>query len=100
MIVDYFKEGNYPAWLAKNYGPSKYKDWYLPSRDELDLVYSFYKNEKSKKSKIFKTLDFQHKYYWSSTEIGNDGVYYRSFYDGISYDELKNKARVRPIRQF
>ncbi|NNK28908.1 MAG: TIR domain-containing protein [Flavobacteriaceae bacterium] len=97
QLVKIFGDGNYPAKICSDLEIEGFTDWYLPSQEELDLLY-----ENIDKG------NFRDKYYWSSTEISNRDVYYRSFYDGLDYDKLakqsnyaiQNKAYVRAIRQF
>ncbi|MFK8005569.1 MAG: DUF1566 domain-containing protein [Saprospiraceae bacterium] len=94
LLVAKFKEKNHPAQLCKKFKFEGFNDWYLPSQDELDLLYE-YNNTLPKAQKM------AHKYYWSSTEIANQDVYYRSFFDGKKYYKIgKNKAKVRAIRKF
>ncbi|NNK69588.1 MAG: TIR domain-containing protein [Flavobacteriaceae bacterium] len=97
QLVKIFGDGNYPAKICSDLEIEGFTDWYLPSQEELDLLYDN------------KALgNFSHAYYWSSTEISNRDVYYRSFFDGRSYKKLakqnsyanQNKAKVRAIRQF
>ena len=101
ILVDIFKdtEGIYPAKLCDEYTrrgekDTTYDDWYLPSKDELNKLYDYRKeNEDFKKT-------FTHDYYWSSTVIKTGYVYYRSFFDGDIFEKLStNKGKVRAIRQ-
>ncbi len=87
-----------PAKLCEEFDSRGHEDWYLPSQMELDLIYNYYK-----KNRKTQNLNFDKKYYWSSTEI-----YYRSFSDGDAFRSLpkyssfnvQNKAKVRAIRSF
>ena len=68
-----------------------YGDWYLPSKHELNLLYSQ------------KTVvgGFANNYYWSSTELVNNYAWYQRFNDGDQdYDIKGNAAYVRAIRSF
>jgi hypothetical protein len=71
-----------------------YADWFMPSRDELDLMYRNLKEERG-------LGGFSSDEYWSSTQI-----IHQKFSDGQQYDWYyvgghKNTAfAVRPIRQF
>ena len=99
IIVKKVGDGNYPAKLCYDFEYGVFKDWYLPSQDELDLMWE-YKIESDKNSKM-KRPGFSQDYYWSSTEINDKDVYYRSFFNGKQYYYIKgNKAKARPIRQF
>ena len=66
-------------------------DWYLPSKDELLLMYQ-------KKSNIGQ---FTNGAYWSSSEVRAEDAWLVEFSNGDTYDELKTrKIRVRAIRRF
>lgn len=93
-IVDKLGEGTYAAQYCAILDHDGYSDWYLPSKDELDLLYQAYKNDV--------IPGFAHAYYWSSTEISNKDVYYKSFWDGQSYVDIKGNHpnKVRAIRSF
>ncbi len=94
LLVAKFKEKNHPAQLCKNFEFDGYKDWYLPSKDELDLLYEYNKT-------VPRAQRLEPAYYWSSTEMSSQDVYYRSFHNGKSYTWIKNnKAKVRAIRKF
>ena len=80
-----------------------YDDWYLPSKNELGLMYM--------NLKVDGIGGFSGEWYWSSSEVNNindawrqrfsDGlqVYYTSYYDG--YNRSKEHGySVRAIRQF
>jgi hypothetical protein len=72
---------------------NKYSDWYLPSIDELNLMYV---NLHMKESG-----DFTSYYYWSSSEFGNVDAWLMDFNNGIIYYSLKISVfRVRTIRTF
>jgi hypothetical protein len=69
-----------------------YTDWYLPSRDELNLLYT-YKTEVG---------GFGTGTYWSSTQATNNTAWIKSFSDGTSSSYFKNTMtyRVRAVRTF
>jgi hypothetical protein len=74
-----------------NYGPGTYDFWFLPSKDELNLMYQ-------QKNVIggFGNYDF-----WSSSESANDKAWSQSFLNGIQYSDTKNiQWHVRAIRVF
>lgn len=90
-IVAKMGEGNYPASLCESLNYKGYTDWYLPSKDELNLLYL----------KRKEVGGFAEKYYWSSSEVSNGDVWYQSFFNGKTYSLIKgNKAYVRAIRKF
>jgi hypothetical protein len=69
-----------------------YSDWYLPSRDELSMLYS---------NKAF-IGGFAAAYYWSSSEFNNDFAWVQIFASGYQ-DSLYSKDYanyVRAVRAF
>jgi hypothetical protein len=83
---------SYAAGLARAHNGGGYKDWYLPSKDELTKVYYY--------------MDiiggFTSDHYWSSTESsGWDYAYSRKFIFDINGWHMKsNIFHVRAIRAF
>ena len=70
-----------------------YSDWYLPSLDELTLMYS--------NLKLSGWGNFAAANYWSSTESSGTNSYLHSFTNGVTGSALKsNSNRVRAIRTF
>jgi TolB-like protein len=70
-----------------------YKDWFLPSKDELNLMYQ---NLHRKGLEIFKGDR-----YWSASQHGNATAWNLSFRDGIHYYNYKsNTYSVRAVRAF
>ncbi|MCL2043845.1 MAG: DUF1566 domain-containing protein [Treponema sp.] len=81
------------AQICKNLNFHGYSDWFLPSIDELNLMY---RNLKQRGLGGF--IDEQ---YWSSSEIGSDGARVQDFSDGRRSNYQKaNILRVRAIRAF
>jgi hypothetical protein len=81
-------------------GSTTYGDWYLPSKEELDLMYQ-------NKATIDATAganggsSFASAVYWSSTEINNFFVWRQSFANGIQSTNLKGTTgTVRAVRAF
>ncbi|MBR1938967.1 MAG: DUF1566 domain-containing protein [Spirochaetales bacterium] len=70
-----------------------YTDWFLPSKEELNLMYTnLYKNELG---------DFTGYYYWSSSEYDADGAYLQELSDDNPYGNYRNYYySVRPVRAF
>lgn len=94
LLTAKFKEENHPAQLCKNFEFGGFSDWYLPSKNELDKLYEYNQT-------LPKAQRLEPAYYWSSTEMSNQDVYYRSFHNGKSYTWIKgNKAKVRAVRKF
>ncbi len=91
------------SWLSYE----GYDDWFLPSKDELDLMYQnlhlsgfggFVEGEQP-----LGGGDYDYFYYWSSTEVNSDYAYCRTFRDGESYVRSKLNSSgyyVRAIRSF
>jgi hypothetical protein len=83
------------ADACKNYTAGGYADWFLPSKDELDLMY---RNLKQKGLGNFKDG-----WYWSSTGSGNTtSAWNQNFANGrqYGYDEIRRTNRVRAARAF
>lgn len=82
-------------------GSKTYGDWYLPSREELNLMYQ-------NKATIDATANlkqgsaFASAYYWSSTENTDNGAWLHDFTNGGSLSMSKNltTVRVRAVRSF
>ncbi len=71
-----------------------FSDWFLPSKDELNLLYEVLK--------VSDLGDFNNDYYWSSSQVGSECAWGQNFSNGYQ-DELffKNNSRyVRAIRAF
>ena len=69
-----------------------YDDWFLPSKDELNLMYL--------KRDIIG--GFINSAYWSSSESSADGSWYQSFSDGVqgNYGHKNDLNYIRAIRAF
>lgn len=90
----YCREKEYAAKLCLNLSHNGFNDWYLPSKDELSLIYT----------NLFQAgIGEFSDYYWSSSESQAEplNAWAQSFKDGDSYEELRiSCCRVRPIRDF
>ena len=93
-------ETDYAAGLAKAYTGGDYSDWFLPSQDELNQMYT-------NKAAINTTAlanggsDFVDFLYWSSTEAGSNDAWYLSFNSGAQGYDLKSYAvHARAVRAF
>lgn len=81
------------AKLCADYVVGKYDDWYLPSQEELALIYT---NLKVKDLEKFSTG-----YYWSSTEKSSTVAYRYGFLGGNLGEADKSSSQyVRAIRKF
>ncbi|MCX6249380.1 MAG: DUF1566 domain-containing protein [Bacteroidetes bacterium] len=68
-----------------------YDDWFLPSKDELNQLYS-------QKNVIG---GFATNYYWSSSEDDANAAWFQHFYDGYQYYDRKDYTYcVRAVRAF
>ena len=88
------------AWAKINEGGIVYGDWYLPSKEELILIYQ-------NKATINTTAmanggsAFISEYYWSSTEINSSSAWLQHFASGYQGSSNKgNKMKVRAVRAF
>ena len=97
QILTNIGSGNYAASKCKSYNGGGFTDWYLPSKDELNLMYN---NLKVKGVTNFSSTNSS--YYWSSSEIDNKNVWAQKFDDGIQSNSTwkNNNANVRAIRSF
>jgi len=85
--------GSYAAKLCRDYKGGNYNDWFLPSKDQLNSLYSQ------------KTLvgGFTDDIYWSSTEFDVGEAWVQYFLDGTQHlDNTSDGATVgtRAIRAF
>ncbi|MDR1586438.1 MAG: DUF1566 domain-containing protein [Treponema sp.] len=70
-----------------------YRDWFLPSKDELNLMY--------RNLKAQGLGGFGDNWYWSSSEYGDDNAWDQDFSDGIQDTNHKNVTHsVRAVRAF
>ena len=90
-------ETSYAAGLARAYAAGGYTDWFLPSKDELNLMYS----NIGQGSLLGNIGNFADDYYWSSTELDNDLAWLQNFSNGYQYDFNKDITfNVRAVRAF
>lgn len=95
-IITTLGKGNYAALLCANYNGGGYGDWYLPSKDELNLIYN---------NLHLKGLGgFVGDRYWSSSEdsSGNGFVWHQKFSNGYQFadDQFNLESSVRAVRAF
>jgi hypothetical protein len=99
-IVNLQGEEDYAAKLCSELELSGYSDWYLPSKDELNLMYE---NLHLKRLGGFNEFEGK-EYYWSSSEAAFDEILYawlQSFDSGKQEEDNKwYEYRVRAIRDF
>ena len=74
-------------------GSGGYDDWFLPSSDEMDLLYRI--------RGVLGVDGFSPGVYWSSTEYRDDDAWVQTFINGNQYDYGKGYTRdVRAVRAF
>lgn len=99
-IVNSQGEGAYAAKLCSELEMGGYDDWYLPAKDELNLMYE---NLYLKGLGGFNQGDGR-EYYWSSSEAAFDEILYawlQSFGNGKQQEDNKwYEYRVRAVRDF
>ena len=83
--------GNYAASLCLNYESGNFKDWYLPSKKELDLLYQ--------QRNVVGNLSATN--YWSSTEATKGKAWDQEFGGGFQFKDDKGfTLNVRAISSF
>jgi hypothetical protein len=91
-IVNGCSEQGIPARICNDLVLNGYSDWFLPSKEELDLMYS----------QRIVIGGFMSIYYWSSSEYSSIQAWGSNFYDGIQYPFSKDNGSilVRAVRAF
>ena len=81
------------ADICANLSLGGYSDWFLPSKDELNLMYT--------NLKVAGVGGFADLYYWSSSELAANYACFQIFYDGYQGNGNKgDTVRVRAVRSF
>ena len=101
--------GGYAAKYAEDLNCSGVDDWFLPSKDELDLAYNRLAQNRVGGQNT-PVGGFNKGYYWTSTDYNNKTAWSQYFMDGQQFDRVQtlsgnrlppaNPFRVRPIRAF
>jgi len=90
-IVQAQGQGNYAAKLCADLVLDGYSDWFLPSFNELDVLY---RNRDA-------IGMFSSGVYWSSSELNSNYAWYQTFSGGGQGSNGKeNTGRVRAVRAF
>ena len=85
------------ASLCAEYIIEGYEDWFLPSKDELLLIYQSI----GQGSSIGNIGGFANNWYWSSTEVDDHRVSAYNFTSGSIFNQGKSSNRkIRAIRTF
>jgi len=82
------------AQVCQTYSSNGLRDWFLPSKDELNLLY---------RNLALRGLgNFAHQSYWSSSQSSKSTAWFQTFDNGRSYPNGRksDKFRIRPIRAF
>jgi len=83
----------YAAGLARAHNGGEYSDWFLPSKDELNLMYT--------NLKVQGVGGFANVSFWSSSELDAGLAWLQNFFSGNQFSSLKSNAnRVRAVRAF
>jgi hypothetical protein len=94
-LKDQYRDELYHNAASKTllYNAGGIRGWFLPSKDELDLMYkNLHKNKVGKFSNVW---------YWSSSEFDTDRAWGQNFSDGLQgRGNKKHSVRVRAIRVF
>lgn len=91
----------YAAKICSELVIDGYRDWYLPSKYELNLM--FYNIGQGAPSPNTNIGNFPEAWYWSSTEVDNEKAWRQAFYTGLGWQFATEKFydfRVRAIRSF
>ena len=90
-IVSGCSDAGIAAKIADAYVLNGYTDWFLPSKDELNLL--------NLQSSV--VGGFASSYYWSSSELDSNYAWYQNFYNGNLYGDYKDDPLpVRAVRAF
>lgn len=90
----YYSKTDYAAKMCADYRGGGYDDWFLPSKDGLNLMYE---NLKEKNLGGFSDSDL----FWSSSEHYANYAWAQYFNYGFQINYNRNlEARVRPVRAF
>jgi hypothetical protein len=98
LILEYLKNNTGELGRAAQFCDEQFAggfdDWFLPSKDELNLIYQ--------NLKVKGLGGFGSGFYWSSSEVHNTWIWAQQFSNGEQYSVIdKNSTRsVRAIRQF
>jgi hypothetical protein len=86
-------DGTVAAWYCDQFELNGHIDWFLPSEDELNLIYT--------NLHVVGYGNFTDDYYWSSTEVTDIRARALDFWKGLYIDGDKTSAyKVRPVRKF
>jgi hypothetical protein len=99
-------DGSPAALAATGYELSGYDDWFLPSKDELNLMWTNLADSDDNSSNSGpadpnNVGGFANDYYWSSSQNNSNDAWLQVFVNGVQLDYDKNyTSRVRAVRAF
>jgi len=107
-ILNAQNESNCAAQLCDALTINGYNDWFLPSKDELNLMYQRLRIGGNSGGFVISESPFPGSYYWtSSATVASTYTWYQRFNDGyqfdfdyFNYNGRTNELRVRGIRAF
>lgn len=108
LIVQTISTGNYAAKFASDSVCGGKDDWFLPSKDELDIAFNRLAQNRVAGNDT-PIGGFNKGYYWTSTSYNDKTAWAQYFMDGQQFDRVQsldgNKNpptpfRVRPVRAF
>jgi len=98
-IVSGCSETAIAARICADLTLGEYDDWFLPSKDELNLMYD--NIGQGNVLELGNVGNFSNTYYWSSTEFDNNFAWSQNFFNGNQYDRYKYyPTSVRAVRAF
>ena len=103
-IIELCNEPNIASRVAKNYSLNGFKDWFLPSFNELLLIHASNPGQDPAKAQFQSYSYLKPYYYQSSTFTSNNG--YADFAIGANggiesfHGTRKDNNYVRPVRRF
>lgn len=93
IIVTNCTTSGIAAKLCFDLALNGYNDWFLPSKDELNLMYT--------NLKLQGKGNFSNGFYWSSSEGGDQTGWCQDFTNGVQdYNFKTNNYHVRAVRKF
>jgi hypothetical protein len=107
-IVSAFGAGSYAAKFADDLVCGGHDDWFLPSKNELDVAYNRVAQNRVGGNDT-PVGGFNKGYYWTSSSYNFETAWTQYFMDGQQFDRVQrldgNKTpptpfRVRPVRAF
>ncbi|MBB6481762.1 DUF1566 domain-containing protein [Spirochaeta isovalerica] len=98
-IIDQAEHTGSAAQVCRNYTGGGLNDWFLPSKDELDLIWDNLVNDGTNSNNGVGGFDESN--YWSSSEGNSSNAWSQTFLIGLQGSVSKdNLRRVRAVRAF